>query len=192
MKPTPAGWPRFSSAIVYRDAAAAIDWLCDAFGFEIRIKVEGENGRIEHCELEYGDGLVMIAQESPDRHAPLEAISAQPALARGREHAKPHVLRGRCRRPLRPRPLARRPHHRGAHDPRLRRGTLGGPKLRRARPGRARLVGGAAGALCARLGPRRISMPRSCRALGRDAPRYDPRPAAQADDAPASWPATWP
>ena len=31
MKPTPAGWPRFSSAVVYRDAAAAIDWLCDAF-----------------------------------------------------------------------------------------------------------------------------------------------------------------
>ena len=56
MKATPAGWPRLSSAIVYRDAAAAIDWLCDAFGFGVRIKVEGENGRIEHCELEYGDG----------------------------------------------------------------------------------------------------------------------------------------
>jgi uncharacterized glyoxalase superfamily protein PhnB len=65
MKPTPAGWPRFSSAIVYRDAAAAIDWLCDTFGFQIRLKVEGENGRIEHCELEYGDGLIMIAQETP-------------------------------------------------------------------------------------------------------------------------------
>jgi uncharacterized glyoxalase superfamily protein PhnB len=66
MKPTPQGWPRFSSAVVYRDAAAAITWLCDAFGFEIRLKVEGEAGRIEHCELEYGDGLLMLAQESPD------------------------------------------------------------------------------------------------------------------------------
>jgi uncharacterized glyoxalase superfamily protein PhnB len=64
MKPTPADWPRFSSAVVYVDAAAAIDWLCDAFGFQVRLKVEGENGRIEHCELEYGDGLIMIAQES--------------------------------------------------------------------------------------------------------------------------------
>jgi hypothetical protein len=70
MQDTPAGWPRFSSAIVYRDAAATIDWLCDAFGFGIRIKVEGENGRIEHCELEYGDGLIMIAQESPNSPRP--------------------------------------------------------------------------------------------------------------------------
>jgi uncharacterized glyoxalase superfamily protein PhnB len=66
MKPTPPGWPRFSSAVVYADAAAAIDWLCDAFGFEVRIKVEGEAGRIEHCELTYGDGLLMVAQETAD------------------------------------------------------------------------------------------------------------------------------
>jgi uncharacterized glyoxalase superfamily protein PhnB len=63
MNPTPAGWPRFSSAIVYQDAARAIDWLCDAFGFEIKLKVEGDEGRIEHCELIYGDGLLMVAQE---------------------------------------------------------------------------------------------------------------------------------
>lgn len=65
MKPTPPGWPRFSSAVVYQDAAAAIDWLCEAFGFEVKLKVEGHNGRIEHCELTYGDGLIMIAQHDP-------------------------------------------------------------------------------------------------------------------------------
>lgn len=66
MKPTPPGWPRFSSGVIYQDAGTAIGWLCEAFGFQVRLKVEGENGRIEHCELEYGDGLIMIAQETPD------------------------------------------------------------------------------------------------------------------------------
>jgi len=66
MKPTPSGWPRFSSSIFYQNAAAAIDWLCDAFGFEVRLKVEGDNGRIEHSELTYGDGLIMVGQEGTD------------------------------------------------------------------------------------------------------------------------------
>jgi uncharacterized glyoxalase superfamily protein PhnB len=65
MNPTPSDWPRMSSAVVYQNAAAAIDWLCDAFGFEVRITVEGDNGRIEHSELTYGEGLIMVAQEDP-------------------------------------------------------------------------------------------------------------------------------
>ena len=65
MKPSPSDWPRFTSAVFYQDAAAAIDWLCDAFGFEVRLKVEGEGGRIEHSELTYGEGVVMVSQEDP-------------------------------------------------------------------------------------------------------------------------------
>jgi len=60
MKLPPAGWPRISSAVFYDNPAAAIDWLCRAFGFEVRIKVEGEGGRIEHSELVFGDGLIMV------------------------------------------------------------------------------------------------------------------------------------
>jgi len=66
MKPTPKGWPRISSAIYYKDAAAMIDWLCQAFGFEVQLKVEGEGGRIEHSELVYGGGLIMVAEEGRD------------------------------------------------------------------------------------------------------------------------------
>jgi uncharacterized glyoxalase superfamily protein PhnB len=65
MKPTPPDWPRMSSTVVYLDAAGAIKWLCDAFGFEVRLKVEGDQGQIEHSELTYGEGLIMVAQESP-------------------------------------------------------------------------------------------------------------------------------
>lgn len=60
MKPAPPGWPRISQSIFYQDPAAAIDWLCDAFGFEVRLKVEGDGGEIVHSELTYGDGLIMV------------------------------------------------------------------------------------------------------------------------------------
>ncbi len=63
MKPTPKGWPRMCSSVVYQDAAKAIDWLCDAFGFEVRLKIEGEGGKIEHSELVFGEGLVMVGEE---------------------------------------------------------------------------------------------------------------------------------
>ncbi|HSS20114.1 MAG TPA: VOC family protein [Pyrinomonadaceae bacterium] len=62
MKPPPAGWPRIVSAVYYDDAGAAIDWLCRAFGFEVRVKIEGEGGRIEHSELMHGEGMVMVGQ----------------------------------------------------------------------------------------------------------------------------------
>jgi uncharacterized glyoxalase superfamily protein PhnB len=62
MKPAPSNWPRISSALYYDDAAAAIDWLCRAFGFEVRLRIEDEGGRIEHSELTYGEGLIMVAQ----------------------------------------------------------------------------------------------------------------------------------
>ena len=78
MKPPPKDWPRISSAIVYQDAAKAIVWLCDAFGFEVRLKVEGEGGRIEHSELTYGEGLVMISQEDPVSDRPWKRAMRSP------------------------------------------------------------------------------------------------------------------
>ena len=63
MKPAPRDWPRMSSAIFYQDAAAAIDWLCAAFGFEVRLKIVGDGGRIEHSELTFGGGVVMVGQQ---------------------------------------------------------------------------------------------------------------------------------
>lgn len=75
MKPTPPGWPRISSAIFYDDPAAAIDWLESAFGFEVRLKVEGEGGRIEHSELVYGDGLIMVGGTDGDAPGQKEMVS---------------------------------------------------------------------------------------------------------------------
>jgi uncharacterized glyoxalase superfamily protein PhnB len=77
MKKPPEGWPRISSAVFYDDAAKAIDWLCKAFGFEVRLKVEGEGGRIEHSELTFDGGLIMVGSTGgkSQRPAPLPCKS---------------------------------------------------------------------------------------------------------------------
>jgi uncharacterized glyoxalase superfamily protein PhnB len=67
MKPTPPGWPRIASSLYYQDPVRAIDWLCRAFGFEVRIKVEGPDGSIEHSELAFGEGLIMVGGDRKDR-----------------------------------------------------------------------------------------------------------------------------
>ncbi len=77
MKPTPPDWPRISTAIYYEDAKSAIDWLCRAFGSEVRLLVEGDGGSVEHSEITYGEGMVMVraaagkkAEKFPWRRAP--------------------------------------------------------------------------------------------------------------------------
>lgn len=60
MKPTPPGWPRMSQSVYYRDPGRAIDWLCRAFGFELRLKVEHDGEGLIHSELTFGEGLVMV------------------------------------------------------------------------------------------------------------------------------------
>jgi uncharacterized glyoxalase superfamily protein PhnB len=51
---------RIIPALRYRDAAKAIDWLCDVFGFERKMVVPGEGGRIAHAELTLGNGMIML------------------------------------------------------------------------------------------------------------------------------------
>jgi uncharacterized glyoxalase superfamily protein PhnB len=44
----------------YRDAPAAIDWLCDTFGFEPQLVVPNEDGSIAHAQLAFGNGMIML------------------------------------------------------------------------------------------------------------------------------------
>ena len=49
------------SCLRYHDSAAAVDWLCRAFGFERHLVVPGEKeGSVGHAELRFGNGLVML------------------------------------------------------------------------------------------------------------------------------------
>lgn len=44
----------------YRDAPAAIEWLCDTFGFEPQLVVPNEDGSIAHAQLSFGNGMIML------------------------------------------------------------------------------------------------------------------------------------
>jgi uncharacterized glyoxalase superfamily protein PhnB len=49
----------------YRDCPAAIDFLCDAFGFE-RGVVYGDDGVVHHAELRLGNSMVMLGSDRDD------------------------------------------------------------------------------------------------------------------------------
>ena|SRR5580693_120835 len=44
----------------YRDAAAAIEWLCSVLGFTRHAVYAGSNGMVEHAELTLGGGMIML------------------------------------------------------------------------------------------------------------------------------------
>ncbi|MFP8877972.1 MAG: VOC family protein [Myxococcota bacterium] len=48
----------------YRDAPAAIAWLCRAFGFEEQLVVPGENHTIVHAQLLLGSDMIMLGSEN--------------------------------------------------------------------------------------------------------------------------------
>lgn len=44
----------------YRDAHAAIDWLCKAFGFKKHAVHEDDVGGVAHAQLTFGNGMIML------------------------------------------------------------------------------------------------------------------------------------
>ena len=61
--------PTVFPSLRYRDAKRAIAFLQEAFGFEAKMVVDGENDTIVHAELTYGpDGMVMLGTDRDDRY----------------------------------------------------------------------------------------------------------------------------
>jgi uncharacterized glyoxalase superfamily protein PhnB len=78
----------------YRDAYAAIAWLCKAFGFEKHAVYENEQGGVEHAQLTFHNGMVMIGEVRDNefgRHI------AQPDEIGGRETQCACVIVANCK-----------------------------------------------------------------------------------------------
>lgn len=56
-------------ALRYRNAPAAIDWLCRVFGFERHAVYEGPDGTIGHAELTLNGGMIMLGSSKDDEFA---------------------------------------------------------------------------------------------------------------------------
>ena len=56
----------------YNDAKAAINWLCDAFGFTQHLIVEDDDGGIAHAQLSFGSGMIMLGSARDDEFGRLQ------------------------------------------------------------------------------------------------------------------------
>ena len=64
-----ADWrPSLVSAVVYRDPKAALKFLEAAFGFELFMLIEDDQGHVAHSEMRFGDAAIMIGFEWSDEY----------------------------------------------------------------------------------------------------------------------------
>jgi len=79
-----AAQQRIVPMLAYEDTAAAIDWLCEAFGFaedpDVR-HTEGD-GTVTHAEIEYAGARIMLATPNADYEAPRRHRETCEAAAR--------------------------------------------------------------------------------------------------------------
>ncbi|MCB1043426.1 MAG: VOC family protein [Acidobacteria bacterium] len=62
----------------YHDAPAAIDWLCDALGFQRHLVVPDDKGGIAHAQLVLGDGMIMLGSVRDDEYSKIMVAMPSP------------------------------------------------------------------------------------------------------------------
>ena len=75
--------------LAYRDAAAAIPWLCEVFGFERHAVYEGPGGSIMHAELSFGNGMIMCGSKND---GPFGRLIKQPDEIDGCETQSAYIM----------------------------------------------------------------------------------------------------
>jgi len=78
-----------SPCLRYRDAAAAIDWLSAALGFEKQAVYTNDAGLVMHAQLTLGGGMIMIG--SAGLGSEWGQLIAQPDQIDGRETQCPYL-----------------------------------------------------------------------------------------------------
>ena len=66
VKPIPDGYPQVSPYLIVDGASQAIDFYTKVLGATERMRMGAPGGKIGHAELQFGDSVVMLADEFPD------------------------------------------------------------------------------------------------------------------------------
>lgn len=69
VKPIPDGYPRFTPYLIVDGASAAIDFYTSVLGATERMRMAAPEDRVGHAELEIGNSVIMLSDESPEMDA---------------------------------------------------------------------------------------------------------------------------
>ena len=69
--------PTLVPALCYRDPKAALKWLEAAFGFETAMVITNAEGSLEHSEMRFGDGIIMVGTEWTADHTSPASIAGK-------------------------------------------------------------------------------------------------------------------
>ena len=67
VKAIPEGYHSIQPYLYIRGAAQALDFYRKAFGAQTIVHMPGPDGRVMHAEMRFGDSVIMMADESPER-----------------------------------------------------------------------------------------------------------------------------
>ena len=73
----------------YRNAPAAIDWLCRVFGFEKQMVIAGPSDTVAHAQLTLGGGMLMLGSI---HDSPFSKLIKQPDEIGGAETQTPYLV----------------------------------------------------------------------------------------------------
>lgn len=66
VQPIPEGYPVVTPYLFIDGAGAAIEFYAKVLGATERMRMPGPDGTIGHAELQIGDSVIMLADQSPD------------------------------------------------------------------------------------------------------------------------------
>jgi len=79
VRPIPDDYPRVMAYLAIAGASAAIDFYTEILDAKERMRMPGPGDTIGHAELQIGDSVVMLSDESPEmNHRSPKAIGGSP------------------------------------------------------------------------------------------------------------------